>query len=226
MRLWELQMNLIYKMSELIFMILWIFKTWAKTKMRNIISTVKGVITITLQIKSTLFKNVRRIYYCCLNKHNIYTCRLNSCEFWVFSRYCIRRLLNKFMEWQLMMLFGSWFHNFGPSILIFLAPVSVVVLGMKRLSRCLVLTLFSRISLTVGSEKTHSGSMLFILLNINRHILYINLGFIFNHFNFSNTGVTCSCFFAPPIAILAAKFNTFWIRLIWVLLVDPHTGKQ
>ena len=193
--------------------------------MGNIVFTVKYDIKIPPQIKSPsfkkLFKNPLLLHEQTYPSYH-YIFRRDSCEFWVSNRYCIKRVLNKFKDWQLVMLRGSWFHNFGPITLKFLAPVSVVVLGIRRLSCCLVLTLFSRVSLIVGSGKTHSGRMLLILLYIKRHILYINLGFIFSHFSFSNIGETWSCFFAPPIAILAAKFNTFWARLIWVFVVDPH----
>ena len=69
-----------------------------KIKIGNKIFKVKGVITIPFQLKSALFENVPRIYYYCLNRHKLYISRLDSCEFCLFNKYCIRRLLNKFME--------------------------------------------------------------------------------------------------------------------------------
>ena len=134
--------------------------------------------------------------------------------------------MNREKDWQLEMSCGSWFHNLGLITFQFLAPVSVVVLGWNKLFWCLVLTRLTLLSLMVGNGKSHSGRMLFLLLNTRRHVLYMNFDCIFSHFNFWNIGETWSCFLAPPIAILAAKFNNFWTRFIWVLLVDPHTGKQ
>ena len=47
------------------------------------------------------------------------------------SKYLVRWCLNVCMVWQFLILLGTWFHNVGPIIFKFLAPVSVRVLGIK-----------------------------------------------------------------------------------------------